>query len=74
LKVKLNIKILLHNDKMMKVDMDLLKSLRETTQAPLKDCKDALIEAEGDFDKALIVLKQKGLSKAAKKADRETNE
>ncbi len=58
----------------MKVDMDLLKSLRETTQAPLKDCKDALIEAEGDFDKALIVLKQKGLSKAAKKADRETNE
>lgn len=54
--------------------MELLKKLRELTFAPLKDCKDALVEAEGDLDKATGILKEKGILKAGKKADRETNE
>jgi elongation factor Ts len=43
----------------MGVDMNLLKQLREATFAPLKDCKDALVEADGDFDKAQEILKEK---------------
>ncbi len=56
------------------VDMQLLKRLRETTFAPLKDCREALVESNWDFDKALDVLKEKWMSKASKKADRLTNE
>ena len=59
---------------MSKVDIQLLKKLRNLTNAPLKDCKAALIEAEGDIDKAQDVLRKAGALKAAKKADRETNE
>ncbi|MBQ7074297.1 hypothetical protein IJM86_04480 [bacterium] len=44
------------------------------TFAPLGDCKSALETAEGDLDKALEVLKEKGIAKAGKKSDRETNE
>lgn len=44
------------------------------TLAPLKDCKSALDEANGDLDRAQDILKEKGALKAAKKADRETNE
>jgi len=44
------------------------------TFAPLKDCKDALVEAEGDLDKATVILKEKGILTAGKKANRETNE
>lgn len=58
----------------MGVDMNLLKQLREATFAPLKDCKDALVEADGDFDKAQEILKEKWVLKAGKKADRETKE
>lgn len=58
----------------MSVDMNLLKQLREATFAPLKDCKDALVEANGDFDKAQEILKEKWVLKAGKKADRETKE
>lgn len=56
------------------VDMQLLKRLRETTFAPLKDCREALVESNWDFDKALDILKEKWMSKASKKADRLTNE
>ena len=56
------------------VDMQLLKSLRESTFAPLKDCRDALIQADWDIDKAQDILKEKWMSKAAKKSDRLTNE
>lgn len=56
------------------VDIQLLKKLRETTFAPLKDCREALVESQWDFDKALQVLKDKWMSKASKKADRLTNE
>jgi len=58
----------------MSVDMNLLKQLREATFAPLKDCKDALVEADWDFDKAQEILREKWVLKAWKKADRETKE
>ncbi len=54
--------------------MNLLKKLRDTTFAPLKDCKEALVEANGDLEGAMEWLKKKGAASAAKKADRETNE
>ena len=46
-----------------------IKKLRETTGAGMMDAKAALEEAGGDFDKAIAVLRKKGLAKAAKKAD-----
>lgn len=58
----------------MKISMDLLKQLREMTFAPLKDCKEALVEAEWDLQKANEILKEKWILKAWKKADRATNE
>ena len=58
----------------MKIDMNLLKQLRDITMASLKDCKEALVESEWDLDKAHEILKKSGAAKAAKKADRETNE
>lgn len=54
--------------------MNLLKQLREATFAPLKDCKDALVESQGNIEGAIEFLKKKGAAQAAKKADRETNE
>lgn len=54
--------------------MNLLKKLRDTSFAPLKDCKEALVEANGDLDAAMEWLKKKGAASAAKKADRETHE
>ncbi len=59
---------------MVKVDIALLKKLRGITNAPLKDCKSALIEANWDLDLAQEVLKKAWAIKAAKKADRNTNE
>ena len=58
----------------MSVDMNLLKQLRDTTFAPLKDCKEALEATNGDLDAAIEWLRKKGAASAAKKADRETNE
>jgi elongation factor Ts len=58
----------------MKIDLSLIKELRDTTFAPLGDCKSALETADGDLQKAIEVLKEKGIAKAGKKADRETNE
>jgi translation elongation factor EF-Ts len=43
----------------MKIDMNLLKKLRDATLAPLKDCTEALKEAEGDLDKAHEILQKK---------------
>ncbi len=51
-----------------------VKELREKTGAGMMECKKALKEAEGDMDKARNFLKEKGLAKAEKKADREVNE
>jgi elongation factor Ts len=51
-----------------------VKELREKTGAPMMDCKHALTEAKGDMEQAIIVLRKKGVSVAAKKATRATSE
>jgi elongation factor Ts len=52
----------------MAVNMQLVKELRDRTQAGLNDCKSALAEAEGDMEKAVEVILKKGLAKSAKRA------
>jgi elongation factor Ts len=51
-----------------------VKELREKTGAPMMDCKQALTEAKGDMEAAVVVLRKKGVSVAAKKATRVTSE
>lgn len=51
-----------------------IKKLRDATAAGMKDCKNALIEANGDFDEAKKVLRKKGLAAAGKRSGRATNE
>ena len=51
-----------------KVDLALVKSLRQRTGAGIGDCKKALVEAEGDEEKAVEIIQKKGLAKVAKKA------
>lgn len=58
----------------MAVTAQMVKALRDKTGAGMMDCKKALVEAEGDESKAVDWLRQKGLSKAAKKAGRATSE
>jgi elongation factor Ts len=48
----------------------MVKELREATDAPMMDCKKVLVEADGDMSKAAELLKERGMAKAAKKADR----
>lgn len=51
-----------------------VNKLRQITGSGMMDCKTALTEAEGDFDKAIEILRKKGQKVAAKRGDRETNE
>src|SRR5271166_6104098 len=51
-----------------------VKELREKTNAPMMDCKQALTEAKGDMEGAVIILRKKGVATAAKKAARVTSE
>ena len=51
-----------------------VKELREKTGAPMMDCKQALSEAKGDLEQAVVLLRKKGVSVAAKKASRVTSE
>ncbi len=51
-----------------------VKKLRDRTDAPMMDCRNALIEAKGDLEAAIRILKEKGKTKAAKRADRETSQ
>ncbi|MBE7653132.1 elongation factor Ts [Tenacibaculum finnmarkense genomovar finnmarkense] len=51
-----------------------VKKLRETTGAGMMDCKNALVEAEGNFDKSIDILRKKGQKIAAKRADRDSTE
>src|SRR5664279_993502 len=51
-----------------------VKELREKTGAPMMDCKQALTEAKGDLEQAIVLLRKKGVSVAAKKATRATSE
>lgn len=55
----------------MNITVDQIKQLREETGAGIADCKDALKESGGDFQKAKKWLKQKGLDKASQKQERE---
>ncbi len=57
-------------EKKMEITASMVKELRERTQAGMMDVKKALQEADGDMDRAADILREKGLSKAAKKADR----
>ncbi|MBQ9011962.1 MAG: elongation factor Ts [Bacilli bacterium] len=54
----------------MNISASLVKELREKTGAGMLDCKKALVETEGNIDAAVDWLREKGISKAAKKADR----
>lgn len=54
----------------MEITAALVKKLREITDAGMMECKKALVEVNGDIEKAIEYLREKGLSKAAKKADR----
>uniref|UniRef100_A0A7C5RJ76 Elongation factor Ts n=1 Tax=Fervidobacterium thailandense TaxID=1008305 RepID=A0A7C5RJ76_9BACT len=58
----------------MEISAQMVKELRERTGAGMMDCKSALMEANGDMEKAIEILRKKGLAKAAKKAGRETKE
>lgn len=58
---------------MSNVSMDLVKKLRNHTQVGMMDCKKALEEAHGDFDKAVEILRKKGAAVAAKRAENVTN-
>ena len=51
-----------------------VKALREQTGAGMMDCKKALMEADGDFDKAIEILRKKGQKLSVKRADREAKE
>lgn len=53
---------------MAQVNMQQVKELRDRTQAGLNDCRSALVEAEGDMDKAVEIILKKGLAKSAKRA------
>ena len=54
----------------MAITAQMVKELREKTGAGMMDCKKALTETNGDMDKAIDFLREKGIAKAAKKADR----
>ncbi len=55
---------------MAAVTAAMVKELRSATDAPMMDCKKVLVEADGDMAKATELLKERGIAKAAKKADR----
>ncbi|MBT2162538.1 translation elongation factor Ts [Zobellia barbeyronii] len=59
---------------MAKITAAEVNKLRQATGAGMMDCKNALVEAEGDFDKAIEVLRKKGQKVAAKRADRDSSE
>ncbi len=58
----------------MAITAELVKELRERTGAGFMDCKNALTEADGDIDKAVALLRERGLAAAAKKSGREARE
>lgn len=58
----------------MAITTEQIKELREATGAGILDCRAALESSNGDFDKAVAYLREKGLAKAAKRADREASD
>ncbi len=59
---------------MAAITAKMVKELRETTGAGMMDCKKALVEKDGDMEAAITLLREKGMAKAAKKADRIASE
>mgnify|MGYP003631039141 CR=1 FL=1 len=59
---------------MAKITAAEVNKLRQSTGAGMMDCKNALVEAEGDFDKAVSILRKKGQKIAEKRADRDSSE
>ena len=59
---------------MVKITAAEVNKLRKSTGAGMMDCKNALVEAEGDFEKAIEILRKKGQKVAAKRADRDSSE
>jgi len=58
----------------MAVTMEAIKKLRAMTGAGMMDVKNTLVETDGDIDKAVVLLRERGIAKAGKKADREASE
>jgi elongation factor Ts len=56
------------------ISATMVKELREKTGAPMMDCRNALTEAKGDMEEAVVVLRKKGMASAAKKASRTASE
>lgn len=59
---------------MAEITAELVKTLREKTNAGMMECKAALKEASGDLEQAEVILRKKGIAKADKKADRDAKE
>ena len=57
----------------MEITTEMIKNLRAATSAPMLDCRKALQEANGDFNKAVDWLREKGMATAARRADREVS-
>jgi elongation factor Ts len=58
----------------MEINATVVKDLREKTGAGMMDCKKALTETQGDFEKAVVWLREKGMSQVAKRAGRSANQ
>jgi elongation factor Ts len=59
---------------MAEISAELVKKLRDATNVSMMECKRALVESEGDLDKAARILRERGIAVAAKKANRTTNQ
>ncbi len=59
---------------MAEITAKMVGDLRKSTGSPMMDCKKALSESDGDFEKAVNILREKGMAKAAKRLSNETNE
>ena len=58
----------------MEITTDMIKELRNATGAGILDCRKALTEADGDYQKAVDYLREKGMATAAKRADRDASQ
>ncbi|MFQ5996496.1 MAG: translation elongation factor Ts [Dehalococcoidales bacterium] len=58
----------------MEISIEMIKELRDQCGAGIMECRNALLEVDGDMEKALQIIKEKGLLKAAKKAERVTTQ
>ena len=58
----------------MEITTEMIKELRAATNAGISDCRKALVDADGDFNKAVDWLREKGMATAAKRSDREASQ